>query len=847
MKALLITEVCGLLTLVACSNGGSDPAPVPVALSVHGGDAQVAEVGMALPIPAAVRAVDDSGNPTPGIAVVFTVTAGAGSVSAATVRTGADGVASVAWTLGTVPGVNSLEAAVSGLAPVTFSATSVVGPPASLTKRAGDAQVAPPGAAVATPPEVGIVDRFGNPVANVVVDFVVTAGGGTASCSSATTDATGRASCARWVLGKARGTNSLSATAAGLAPAVFTATVPGDVVLDLGHAAEVSLLKTEGARMLSQDLRGHWVLWDVASRDPIARSDSGCPPPAESGVCTRSTADLAGLTLLITSPSGFEVRDASDGRVLSRVKGSYSWARLASDGSYVYAGADTTLSAWDLDGRLLFSKPGDYSLAKTSADVDALRVADGPTGPNVIETMDPFTGTSSVGPAFQGAFHSWFTDGQRFITNLSTTVWVYSRASTNEASFSLPTIENLTGQGTWLWTYGEDAPGYQLSVYRVDGGGAPAATFGLGVGARVFPGKNAIGVALSGSSAAIVDLSGASPSRTDHTLPIARPSIVAATSSSQWVVANTHGVILDVSSPEGAPRHFGLGGAWSIAGGGGRGAVATASGTIVLLDAVQGTVEGEIAFPSSKMQLSSDGAVLVAAANANDDQYAPDRTLKIFSLPLGTETRSLPFECCVYPTLADFTLSASGRQLGLVLASYDVAGGRCDRQVSQVGGGALSWTGTSDCKGTPLLLSPTGNRVAFSSGDISLASVTNLYQDGALVTAVSGRGVGWIDDSRILVNRYGFVYSGGRYWEFKYQGAEIYDTTGTLLASLPLPELSSIQPIGDTAVYSPERNTIFSLATGAALWAGPRGSGPGAIAGGRVVYPFAQYVLSEPY
>lgn len=738
--------------------------------------------------------------------------------------------------------------------PSTPPPTPLAGSPASVTKSAGDAQVAAPGAAVSIAPAVVVADRLGNPIPNVDVEFAVTAGGGDAWCGPTKTDASGRASCPIWTVGKGRGTYSLSATVAGLAPAVFTASVQADVVLELGHTQEVSLLKLDGTRLLSWDVTGRWVLWDAESHVAIASGSTPCAPPLGRSVCTPSSVDLAGPAVLIASPSGLEVRDASDGRLLSRIEGSYSWARLARDGSYVYAASSGTLSAWRLDGRPLLSRPGDYSRARTFADGAALRVGGGPAGANVIETIEPSTGTSSVGAAFNGAFHSWFTDGQRFITNLSTTIWVYSSGGTQEAILSLPTIENLTGQGTWLWTHEPNSTD-KLSVYSVSGGGTAAASYALGPSARVFPGKDSIGVAYRLSSLAVrIDLSGPSPTWSSRNVPFVGPSAVAATPSARWFVASGDGRILDASSQPGTPQYCGRGLPSTIGGGGDRVAVATAAGSILVLNAATGLVEreiawpasgvaaGEVVWPSTKLQLSSDGTVL--AANGN-------HTLAIFSLPSGAETRTLPYQGDTYPRLADFTLSASGAQLGQVFVVSASSDRAFEHQVSPVAGGAPTWTGSTTTETvfppqgeTPILLSPSGRRVAFSSGYATPGSVTNLYQDGALVSAVAGRAVGWIDEDRVLVNVYAAT---GFYGTTTFVGAEVHDATGALLTTLALPELTGFQTVSAKAVFSPSQNAILSLETGATVWAGHQTSRLGAVAAGRVVHPVGPYLVSEAY
>ncbi|HEU4698565.1 MAG TPA: hypothetical protein VFS40_05260 [Gemmatimonadales bacterium] len=79
----------------------------------------------------------------------------------------------------------------------------------------GDGQTGAPGALLATAPSVTVTDASGRPVGGVTVTFAVTAGGGTASGTTATTDAGGIAAVGGWTLGPAAGENTLTATVAG--------------------------------------------------------------------------------------------------------------------------------------------------------------------------------------------------------------------------------------------------------------------------------------------------------------------------------------------------------------------------------------------------------------------------------------------------------------------------------------------------------------------------------------------------------------------------------------------------------------------------------------------------------
>lgn len=171
-----------------------------------------------------MKVTDGSGAPVSGVAVQFAVTAGGGTLGRTSATTDATGIASSGtWTLGTVAGVNTVDATVTGLTPVRFTATGTAAAPASLTVSAGNNQSAAVGAAVSTAPAVLVKDQYGNPVAGTTVTFSVMSGGGTLTGGTATTDATGVARLGAWTLGIATGAQQIRATA-GSASAMISAT-----------------------------------------------------------------------------------------------------------------------------------------------------------------------------------------------------------------------------------------------------------------------------------------------------------------------------------------------------------------------------------------------------------------------------------------------------------------------------------------------------------------------------------------------------------------------------------------------------------------------------------------------
>ena len=94
--------------------------------------------------------------------------------------------------------------------------------PHTLTKVSGDGQEGTVGEPLAKPFVVSVLDQEGSAFAGAVVTFSVTAGGGTLSSTTATTDVNGRAR-STLTLGSDPGTNTVTATVEGLEPETFTA------------------------------------------------------------------------------------------------------------------------------------------------------------------------------------------------------------------------------------------------------------------------------------------------------------------------------------------------------------------------------------------------------------------------------------------------------------------------------------------------------------------------------------------------------------------------------------------------------------------------------------------------
>ena len=231
LACVLVTpQSAGSVTVVATS-GTLTPATFaftiatsqgPASVVVSAGNGQTGPVGSTLTVNPAVLVRDAGGAPLADVPVTFAVTGGNGSITAATPVTNASGIATLgSWTLGTVAGANTLSATVTGLAPVTFTATGTPGPPTTLVIISGANQTAAAGAALASPLVVEVRDALGNGVQGITVNWTVSHGSVTPT--SGVTNSVGRAQTA-WTLGSTATAQSATGSVSGLTPAVFNAT-----------------------------------------------------------------------------------------------------------------------------------------------------------------------------------------------------------------------------------------------------------------------------------------------------------------------------------------------------------------------------------------------------------------------------------------------------------------------------------------------------------------------------------------------------------------------------------------------------------------------------------------------
>lgn len=599
-------------------------------------------------------------------------------------------------------------------------------------------------------------------------------------------------------------------------------------LIDSSGATQNGVLAISATNVLTMDCGlgpQHWVLWNYASGVLLAQGDA-CPVNTCEGLDPSGLApyaELAGPSAVVpyvppgtSGPQGFQVLSTSDGTMLSSVvpgNGMF-WDHLASDGSYVCGAVASSgnLTIWAPNGSVVATVTGNYGGAKAYCAPGQVQVALGPKGTNVIETITVPGGVSTVSPGYAGTFNSWFSDGSAFLSNVNTTVWIYSPAAVQlDHDASLPTVTRLGGRGPWFWT--DD--GATLEIYKVGSSATPTASFAA---TAIAPSGSSIGIL--GSTFGIVDLSPAVPTETNYSPPF--DGVYAAVSASQWVVGNgANGVVVAGPTLATTPRYFGYGQVLSLAGSTTHLAVGTSIGNILIFNASDLSLETTLNLTASQLQMSADGTVLEVLTSVGPNNFA----VNTISLPSGSVINTWPYPNIGNPLPSSISLSSSGALLGQVLSTP------C--QVTSSSGGVALWS-IASCS-PPIALSQDDTLIAVPSGTNS----SNIYLNDTLASAIPALAVGWLQNNLLAAN----VSSDSG-------GASLYDSTGIKQNSPALPHLyGPLQAVGTGSFYDEGANVIYSLSTGAATWSPPADAGrTGTIAGSLVVFPTeSNQLLAEPY
>jgi hypothetical protein len=187
-------------------------------VTIVSGDGQTGAAGAPLTAMLVVKVADASGNPVNGATVTWTVTGGGGVANPATGPTDANGQAATTWTLGPIPGTNTLQASVAGVGTATFTATGVSGAPSGLAMQTQPSATARIGVPFSRQPVIQVRDGQGNNVAQpgVSVTAAIASGAGTlGGTATRQTDAQGRATFTDLQINGAGGVHTLIFAAAG--------------------------------------------------------------------------------------------------------------------------------------------------------------------------------------------------------------------------------------------------------------------------------------------------------------------------------------------------------------------------------------------------------------------------------------------------------------------------------------------------------------------------------------------------------------------------------------------------------------------------------------------------------
>jgi hypothetical protein len=126
-----LTAATVVAQMIACADASGPKLGPPASIVLVSGDAHgTIEVGTKLGQPLSVRVTDSQGQRLSGVVVAWTTTSG--TLSASTSNTGADGLATVDWTVGTLVGTQTATATVTGLEAITFTAVTIAGPPTQI-------------------------------------------------------------------------------------------------------------------------------------------------------------------------------------------------------------------------------------------------------------------------------------------------------------------------------------------------------------------------------------------------------------------------------------------------------------------------------------------------------------------------------------------------------------------------------------------------------------------------------------------------------------------------------------------------------------------------------------------
>jgi hypothetical protein len=589
------------------------------------------------------------------------------------------------------------------------------------------------------------------------------------------------------------------------------------VLLDLGHGGPTGI-RMLGTRAISEDGEG-WVLWNLATRERIA---SG--PEAVVG--------HSGDALALRNHQAVEMRSVTDGGLVATITvAGTARVELSADASYLVVIPVTgELQIWSTAGALLAARAGNFSAALA---ILPARDGIGVIAENAaaIETLR-LDGTTASTQSFTGGYWKKL-DQENFVTwtdGSSIDYRVYSYTGQLRNTLALRAF--FPPMGTWndyVWA---------VSLYD------QAIVAGrLGSGVRGYPLNGLPNALMQAPGSKIGFRSGTRTIRafdfvttqwSDIEMTHDRYTHFTADGGSEWLAASSDGLLV-----HGTGNQMGdsltLGKITHVDANDARIAVATASGKIAYFDGGTLQQQGTLDFGAKRVRLSSDGSILLAMSEPGT-AGATQRRVNEYSLPSGSLVSSQEIA-----TLADISLSGSGSIRALTTgapASYlftETPDLIADQMVA-----------THAYEGVPRLhFAPGEEYVVYEANNRDSGGVSHLRRIGQPgFTPIPGNVMGWLDDQRILVNRFTNNVR-------ESSATEIYDRTGGLLGSMNFGlrnnQLADFHLPSPDRIYLPATNSIRSLSDGTPLWTGPSGSVGGAIAGPYIIFQQGRSVLVEPH
>jgi len=590
---------------------------------------------------------------------------------------------------------------------------------------------------------------------------------------------------------------------------------PSTYLVDLGLVTAPVQLLRKGDRVVTVSTEQKWILWDAVARERVASGDG-------------ARVEIGGSLVAVHLPTGgTEVRALADGQLLFS---SAATLHPEPSGAYFYANDGAALAAYSPAGVAYFSRSGAYATAAIHAYPGELRVAKGPAGADVIETVSVPTGTSTVSASFQGTFLRWFVDGGHFITTGSGIGRLYTKTAGLAEVVTPPLLGGLAGSGDWYWT--QEGTGVQnLTLYRIGGGGAVVATYKFARAVSATPDVLGFltitdGVAYDVGRVVMLDLTTNPP--TPHTsvakIDVWRTSqiggvndgsaLVAVDTLSRWAAGNVWGAVYS-NGTVADPNRSGALSCGQIQGVAasetGRVAVTTSAGTLLVYDLGTPTkLVGAFDVAGDQVHITRDGTILAIQAPQHED-HLRERTTRVLGLPAGN-------------VIHEFANSGTnGRWIDLArdgsrLTRYtDLGTNGGTAEVTDLTGATMAFSGSVEM---PPMLPPDGNAfVAGATMPGSPSSTTRFYSGtGALLNAVNGTVRTWVGNDRVLVSEWEIVSETP-----KYVRTAVYDRTGNFVKALAIPEIRAFttqglfhdQPaigkVSDTTFYDARGGRLFDL------------------------------------